>query len=206
MKNLFISFLSLFLICTLNAQASKADVLQGLEKNQPAVQELRLTATTKASTRLFGEKDDLTAVILIIPSGSVVNVTGMDSTYFHVIYEENEGYIFKRHAVLNEPAVESKAVVRNQEPVQEEQPAVQQTKVSRFSYLEEKYGSSMAAKLMEGKIWKGMTSEMISDSWGKALKINRVISGNTVKEEWIFKNVWLYIVDDRLVEWGPTKK
>jgi hypothetical protein len=207
MKKLIISFLSLFLIFTINSQASKTDVLQDLEKNQSALQELKLTATTKASTRLFGAKDDLTTVLMIIPKGSVVDVIGSDSIYLHVIFEENDGYIFRRHATLDEPVDISRPVVRKAVPVQEAQPAVrQEQQVSRFTYLENKYGTSMAAKLTSGKIWKGMNSEMIRDSWGKPQKVNRVISGNTIKEEWMYNNTWLYLENDNLVEWGPIRK
>jgi hypothetical protein len=207
MNKLLISFLSFFLISAINAQTSKTDVLQDLEKNQSVNQEVKLTAITKASTRLFEEKEDLTTVIMIIPKGSEVNVIGSDSTYFHVIFEENDGYIFRRHAVLNEPTEIPQPVIQKKEPAIEAQPAVQQEQQGdRFTYLENKYGSGVAAKLIEGKIWKGMTTEMISDSWGKPQKINRVISGNTVKEEWIFKNTWLYIENDMLIEWGPIRK
>lgn len=77
---------------------------------------------------------------------------------------------------------------------------------SRFSYLENKYGTDMAVRLAAGKIWKGMDSEMVLDSWGKPLNINRVISDNSVREEWIYKNAWLYIRDDMLLTWGPVRK
>jgi hypothetical protein len=59
---------------------------------------------------------------------------------------------------------------------------------------------------MQGKVWRGMLSEMVRDSWGEPQKINRVISGNTVKEEWIFRNTWLYIENNYLVEWGPITR
>ena len=195
MKKLIITLFSLFVLCTVNAQAVKADV-----------QELKLTATTKAATRLFREKNDLTTVIMVVPMGSVVDVVGSDSTYFHVIFQENDGYIYRSHAVLADPVDMSKPAVQKAEPVQEGKPAVQQEQQqSRLSYLEGKYGSSMAAKLISGKIWKGMNTEMITDSWGKPQKVNRVISGNIVKEEWIFKNTWLYLENDILIEWGPIQ-
>jgi hypothetical protein len=210
MKKLIISLFLFSAIVYVNAQNDRSVVLQDLEKNQPAAQDVKLTATLKSATRLFGEKDDLTSVILIIPSGSVVNVIGSDSTYLHVIYEEDEGYIFKRHAVMNEPVVETKPVEQKQEPVQEvttepQQQQQQQQQVSRFTYLENKYGTNMAAKLIAGKIWKGMSSEMVRDSWGKPQKINRVIGDNIIREEWIYKSSWLYIENDFLVEWGPIR-
>jgi len=200
----------------LSAQDNRASVLQDLEKNQqaviPADQVSGMTATLKSASRLFGEKDDLTTVITVLPAGSVVEILDSDSTYYKVGYEESEGYIFKRHAVINEaapapPEVSSK-VTQQPSTSEREQVLVQSTeeqRVSRFTYLERKYGSDMAAKLVAGKVWKGMSAEMIQDSWGSPRKINRVISGNLVKEEWIFKNTWLYLENDALKDWGPIK-
>jgi hypothetical protein len=219
MKKLFFFALLLLGASQLKAQENKADLLQDLEKNKAGVQNLpdnqifTTTATLKSSSRLFGTKDDLTSVILIIPSDSTVTVLDSDSTYLHVIYEDNEGYIFKRHAVVNRTPVNTSQTIQVQQAVQEEQPAqeqeeqpAQEQQESRFSYLESKYGSGMAARLMAGKIWKGMDAEMVSDSWGTAEKINRVINGNIIKEEWIFKNTWLYFENNRLVEWGSIRK
>jgi hypothetical protein len=205
MKKLIFSALFLLIIIALQAQTNKADLLQYLEKNQPANQNVTTTATLTSSSRLFGAKDDLTTVIFIIPSGSTVTVLGSDSTYLHVTFEENEGYIFKRDAVIEKTPVNTPQTIQPQQTRQEEQP-VQEQQVSRFSYLESKYGSNMAARLMAGKIWKGMNSEMVKDSWGSAEKINRVISGNIIKEEWIFNNTWLYFENNMLVEWGPIGK
>jgi hypothetical protein len=189
----------------LNAQSNRADQLQALEQNQPSGQNITATATLKSSSRLFAAKDDLTTVILIIPADSVVSVLDSDSTYFHVIFEDNEGYIFKRHAVLNKVPVNSRPSIQSQQAAEQSQP-IQDQQQSRFSYLENKYGTNMAARLISGKIWKGMNSEMVADSWGTAEKINRVINGNIVKEEWIFKNTWLYFENNTLVEWGPVRK
>ena len=189
----------------LNAQTNKVDQLQALEQNQPSNQNITATATLKNSSRLFAAKDDLTSVILIIPADSIVTVLDSDSTYLHVVFQDNEGYIFKRHAELNKMPATTQRTINSQSVVQESQPANDQQE-SRFSYLENKYGTNMAARLMSGKIWRGMNAEMVRDSWGTAEKINRVISGNIVKEEWIFKNTWLYFENNTLVEWGPVRK
>ncbi len=203
-KILFISFLFAGSI-SLMSQTNKADKLEALEQNQSVNQKVTITAKLKSSSRLFGAKDDLTSVILIIPADSTVTVLDSDSTYLHVVYEENEGFILKRHAVVDRTPVITRQTIQSQPAVQETQPDQEQQQ-SRFSYLENKYGSNMAARLVAGKIWKGMNSEMVKDSWGTAEKINRVISGNIVKEEWIFKNTWLYFENNTLVDWGPTRK
>lgn len=205
MKKIF--FIAFLVICAfqLKAQTNKVDKLQALEQNKPYNQNVNSTATLRISSRLFATKDDLTSVIQIIPVDSVVSVLDSDSTYFHVVFNENEGYIFKRDATINKIPVNTRQSLQSQPVAKETQP-VQDQQESRFSFLENKYGSNMASRLMAGKIWKGMTSDMVSDSWGTADKINRIISGNVVKEEWIFKSTWLYFENNTLLEWGPVKK
>lgn len=200
-------FLILLIICVLpaKAQASKADILQDLEQKKTLDQNDIITATLKSSSRLFKAKEDLTSVIVVIPSGSTVNVIGSDSTYLHVTYEDNEGFILKRHAVIDKLPVVSTKAPASHPKVQETQPLQTQV-MNRFTSLENKYGTSMAARLYAGKIWKGMNSEMVKDSWGTAVKVNREVSGNIIKEEWIYKTTWLYFENNTLVDWGPLTK
>jgi hypothetical protein len=205
MKKINISLLLLLCLVAIQAQVNKVDLLQDLEKNSTENQDVKVTATLKSASRLFESKDNLTSVILIIPLGSTVDVVDSDSTYLHVIFEENEGYIFKRQAVIDPTPVKAATVMQPEKPVQQEQPLIQ-PQISRFSYLETKYGSNIAARLVAGKIWKGMSAEMVKDSWGSPKKINRVINSNVVKEEWIYNNTWLYIENNMLSEWGPIQK
>ena len=88
-------------VISISAQTDKSALLESLEASQIVSQDITPTATVKTSTRLFKTKDDLTSVILIIPSGSVVSVLGSDSTYLIVSYQENKGYIFTKHAVID---------------------------------------------------------------------------------------------------------
>lgn len=205
MKKTFVILLAIISVISLNAQTNKLDKLQTLEQNNTGNQNVTTTGKLTNSSRLFASKNDLTTVILIIPADSIVTVLDADSTYLHVVFEDNEGYIFNRHVVLD------KAPVKNQQSY-ETQPSTQQNESAgdqqqnRFSYLENKYGTNLASRLINGKIWKGMNSDMVKDSWGMAEKINRIISGNVVKEEWIYRNTWLYFENNTLLEWGPVKK
>jgi hypothetical protein len=203
-KVIFLALLIIFVV-PIKAQTNKVDKLQDLEQKKPADQNAIITATLKSSSRLFKAKEDLTSVILVIPSGSTVTVLGSDSTYLHVAYEENQGFILKRHAVIDKSPVVATKAPASQPKVQETQPLQTQV-MDRFSYLENKYGTSMAARLYAGKIWKGMNSEMVKDSWGSAIKINRQVNGNVIKEEWIYKTTWLYFENNALVDWGPVTK
>ena len=204
MKKLTIPIFMMLLAFSANARDNRVNTLQSLESGQSQNQDTKLTAIVNKATRLFGSKDDLTSVIMIVPAGDTIDVIGSDSTYFHILYQESEGYIFKRHATIVNITPDVAPAVQQQANVQEEQPA-QQQQISRFSYLENKYGTSMAARLISGKIWKGMTTDMVQDSWGGPKKINRVINGNDVKEDWFYNNSWLHFENDTLTEWGPVK-
>jgi hypothetical protein len=204
MKKFIFSCLFLLIFISSQAQAGGTELLRSLEKSSNQVQQV--TATLKSSSRLFKEKEDITSVIVIIPSGSVVDVLGSDSTFLRVKFEDDEGYIYSRHAVINNtPAPVVKTEPNKQETPGKKELTNEQKQVKRFDYLEYKYGTDMAKKLMEGKIWKGMSAEMVHDSWGSPLKINRVI-GEIVREEWIYKSYWLYIEDNTLAQWGPVNK
>jgi hypothetical protein len=211
MKSLSFFLLSMIFSVNIFAQ-SRTDALVGLEEGQ--IKQIRsnvLTATLRSAARLFEAKNDLTTVIMIIPSGSRVTVLDSDSTYYKVRFEDSEGYIFKRQALIDDPTLVSPIASTKEtpnpvaeEPVEGARP-VQQSTVSRFTYLENKYGTSVAARINSGKIWKGMNGEMVRDSWGNPQKISRVISNNTVEEEWTYKSTILYFQNNKLVQWGPVK-
>ncbi len=213
MKKLIFSLCFPLLFLSGYSQTKKADVLQNLENARAVMQDTGITATIRTATRLFKDKEDLTSVMLVIPVDSTVAVIDSDDTFLHVSFNGLEGYIYARHAGINKPVAVTKPAPRPQQEemndeqqVQSQRPLQQRQRMSRYEYLENKYGTSIADKLYAGKIWKGMTPEMVKDSWGSPKKINRVINGNEVREEWIYNDTWLYMQNDELVQWGPTKR
>jgi hypothetical protein len=210
MTKLIISALFMFFITSVNSQVSKTDVLQDLEKTQTAPQNNITTAIIKSATRLFKDKDDLTSVILIIPQDSTVIVLGSYETFLQVDFAGNEGYIYAHHAETGRSQGLTGTSDQQAETLQDETESqgtnsVEEQKNSRYDYLESKYGSSMASRLYSGKVWKGMNSQMVKDSWGSPKQIDREISGNIVKEEWFYTSSWLLFQNSTLVDWGPIK-
>jgi hypothetical protein len=210
MRRIIFSGIIFFMFFDLNSQVVKTEVLNDLEKSQPAVQSTVITATLKSASRLFKDKDDLTSVIMVIPKDSVVNVLpGSYDTFLHVVFDGNLGYIYANHAEINKQPVKAvPAVTRSSVRVQtygQEASQVQNQVDRRYEYLENKYGQSLGSKLYEGKIWKGMNSELVKESWGSPKKINRVISGNIVKEDWFYNKTKLYFQNSTLTAWGPDK-
>lgn len=163
-------------------------------------------ATVKGSSRLFGDKDDLTSVITIIPDGSTVEVVTIDSLYTLIRFEGNEGYV--KSEKLGAPAEMISA--QDAEPAAAEQPEAMQPQqasagTDRFEMLVSKYGTDIGKRLYQHKVWKGVTSEMARDSWGKPVQINRMFVDQSVDEEWIYSKKYLYFRDGILIEWGPVK-
>ena len=115
MKTFLFFFATILLSLNTVAQSEKTGILEDLEKGQgrpeqseqiqqsQQQQDLQ-TAVLKTAARLFAAKDDLTTVITIIPSGSRVTVMDSDSSYYRVRFEESEGYILKKQAVIDEKA------------------------------------------------------------------------------------------------------
>ena len=132
MKKPFVILLLIISAISLRAQTNRPEKLQNPEQNKTANQNVITTATLTNSSRLFASKDDLTTVMMIIPSDSVVIVLDADSTYLHVVFEDNEGYIFNRHVILNRVPVKNQQSFQNQPSAQQPEPALQQQE-SRYS-------------------------------------------------------------------------
>lgn len=178
---------------------------------------------TKGAVRLFADKDDLTSVIQIIPDGTVVEAVSADTIFTLIRFGEVEGYVksdrltaalpvvtttdpvtqYEREAGLLQPVAEP---VQEAAPVQTSPDAqYRQVPTERFQILIDKYGTELAKKIYQHKVWKGITSEMARDSWGKPKQINRMYVDTRVDEEWIYSRSYLYFRDGVLIEWGPVK-
>lgn len=183
-------------------------------------------ATTKGAVRLFGDKDDLTSVITIIPDGSIVEVVTPDSLFTRVLFDGADGFV-KSDRLGAAKRVLNAAPARATQPAAAEQPAAWQPKQAqqsqqsqpqqqageqeyyapedRYEMLVNKYGTDIGKRLYQHKVWKGVNSDMARDSWGKPVQINRMYVDQSVDEEWFYSKKYLYFRDGILIEWGPVK-
>ena len=182
MKNILVSMLILLAA----ASASAQDVQK---------------AITKEAVRLFADKDDAMSVIMIVPKGSVVEILGLDSLYFNVRFEGSEGFVKSDGLDLDsEIAVTSAENLPAAVPVaQTEQPS------DRYQMLVMKYGEDIGKRLYQNKVWKGITAEMATDSWGNPKQLNRMYVDQNTDEEWIYSKKYLYFRNGILINWGPVK-
>lgn len=170
MKRLLFSVVVILAFTTTYSQTNKSEILQELEKRQGTDKDAQVTAIIRSATRLFRDKDDLTSVLMVIPKDSVVNVLGSDEKFLDVSFRGIEGYIYASHAeienlkAVTKPAPRQREQAMDDQQPQQSQRQVQRQKISRFEYLMNKYGNQVATQLYAGKIWKGMTGEMVKDS------------------------------------------
>jgi len=178
---------------------------------------------TKGAVRLFADKDDLTSVIQIIPDGTVVEAVSADTVFTLIRLGDVQGYVKSDRLTaalpvvsttqpVTQPVQEAPVLQPVTEPVQEAAPVQpyadvqnRQIPTERYQALSEKYGADLGLRLYQHKVWKGITSDMARDSWGKPKQINRMYVDTSVDEEWVYSRSYLYFRDGVLIEWGPVK-
>ncbi len=156
-------------------------------------------ATTKSVARLYGDKGNSSTVIAYIKADTTLDVLVVEDDYLKVIYGNSEGWIQTDKATLRDTEGQ---VLRVGEQTGEN---MQQQPVDRKEMLINKYGSKTGTAVCEHKIWKGMSNDMVYDSWGKPLRVDRIIKGSEVQERWIYTRSYVIFDSDVLVEWGPVR-
>jgi hypothetical protein len=74
--------------------------------------------------------------------------------------------------------------------------------VERRAYLMRKFGNLITNKILEGRIWIGMTKGMAIESQGKPNDVNRTVGKWGVHEQWIYPyNIYLYFENGDLTSW-----
>jgi hypothetical protein len=97
-------------------------------------------ATTKGAVRLFGDKDDLTSVLTLIPDGSTVEVVTADSLYTRILFDGLDGFV--RSDRLGEPLPEAAPVTVQMLPPAdrpEDQPSVQPQQQPQYRQEQPQY-------------------------------------------------------------------
>lgn len=165
---------------------------------------------TKGAVRLFADKDDLTSVIQIIPDATIVEAVSADTLFTLIRWEDIEGYVKSDRLTAALPVVTTSQP--EVQPIQEAAPVqpvpdvqARQVPTDRFQALVDKYGFDLAKPIYQHKVWKGISSDMARDSWGKPVQINRMYVDRSVEEEWIYSQKYLYFRDGLLVDWGPVR-
>ncbi len=69
-----------------------------------------------------------------------------------------------------------------------------------------KYGRESGDRVLNGQIWKGMTKEMVMDSWGKPDKKHKDVYKWGTFEQWYYGDVTYFFKNGKLIDWEEKKK
>lgn len=139
-----------------------------------------------------------------IGASNVVNSSDLQA-YLKVISEKQEKEKQKEQMEKAEKQNEANAAAQRKRA--EERAAVEKKRADDIrAALLARYGEETTEKVIERKIWVGMTGEMASYSLGKPLKINTSVGSNTTNEQWIYPDeTYLYFENGILTNYQYSK-
>ncbi len=165
----------------------------------------------------------LSKITSTIPVGDEIMIVGFKSEFFIIKYKERLGFVHPYNIQMDDELSKIKEYYsikeKREDQLLQAKRMVEETK-EREIHLEnekknqtekskklkeeltKKYGSIVAQKIMSGKIWIGMTSEMALDSWGEPKDINRTVTNYGTNEQWVYSDKnFLYFENGKLTAW-----
>ena len=108
----------------------------------------------------------------------------------------------KRDDLLREQASLKKEIDGMYKKIEELDTAI---KEAIPKYLIKKYEKKEGGNLALGKIWKGMTKDMMLDIWGKPDKINTDKFSYGVFTQFYYGKITYFFRDGKLIDWEEVK-
>jgi hypothetical protein len=158
-----------------------------------------LIGTIKSVTRFFSDMDNLSSVMEMIPAETEVRILKETGDYYLIQYDSIYGFVYR--SKVSVPKLEYTVSPGANESGNQEIVNQGEWQQQRYDYLFDKYGKETADKLFANKIWRGMETKMVLDSWGRPKKINRYINPLYIKETWYYPSIFLVFVDGTLEDW-----
>ena len=182
---------------TIKIKSSKGKYIELVAQNQIDM--------LSAPSNLDGKK------IQKIEKGDTVRLLDFEESFFTIAYKSLIGYawefqiytflsplerqkidIFKKEQIDAHDKIEKKRRQQQSEKAMNE-------KKRRLSLL---YGETIVDRIVDGKIWIGMTKEMALESWGKPANINRTVNAYVTHEQWVYGlHTYLYFDNNCLTSW-----
>lgn len=148
----------------------------------------------------------------VLEAGQTVKVTAYKTAekFYQVQFKGGTGYIDARDLKRNEALdrlIEQAGKGSEAKP-QPEKPSSRRRlspadEAAKQKVLTMLYGEKIASRIMQGKVWKGMTKEMVIQSLGEPKSVKRSVFSNVIKEQWEYEDGTLLFFDnDTLAAYG----
>jgi hypothetical protein len=148
-----------------------------------------------------------------VPKGSLLEVIGSNKEYLKVKYDSIEGYLI--YFLVSSNTQEFSTFVKKAKKFEEERYKIEAerkrieeerrlTKINaeRKAALTKKYGSFAAIRILERKIWIGMTEAMLLDSWGEPEDINTTVNRYVTRKQYVYgSGRYVYVENGKVDAW-----
>lgn len=131
----------------------------------------------------------MTKVIVTESVGDFYKIYGYGYVQKHLVFENDDILLLNKG--MNKEQRKKYKEELELERLKKEQTAYEKRK----NELIDKFGKKNTKRILEEKVWIGMTKEMARESWGLPQDINRTITANGVHEQWVYGDSYLYFDD-----------
>lgn len=138
--------------------------------------------TTRSEAKIKNKPDVFGDIIGYVSEGQRIKVYDYFDTYWLMEKDSIKGYVSEIYLVKNQKMIE---IEKNHSKDE----------------IRKKYGDIVADKIFNHLIWLGMTDVMAKLSIGNPININRTTGSWGTREQWIYKNRYLYFENGKLTSW-----
>jgi hypothetical protein len=141
-----------------------------------------------------------------LKEGSLVKVIDQAEKYYKISYNDITGWVIQA-MLISESEFKADSISRiaktkaNAEKLKAQKTLQSNQQAEARANILKKYGITDGQKILNKKIWLGMTDDMARLSWGKPSDINRSVGSWGVHEQWIYGNTYLYFENGILTSW-----
>ncbi len=84
--------------------------------------------------------------------------------------------------------------------------SLEEIRKNKEAYLIAKYGREDGLKVFMGLVWKGMTENMLRDSWGNPDKIDKSVYTYGAFTQWYYGDIIYFFKNKKLIDWEEKRK
>jgi hypothetical protein len=146
--------------------------------------------------------------IFLLKKNEEFTLLSFQNDFYFIDYKETKGYVYYVHLNGIAETEEYKAywIKKNEEKrIIEKQREIAEQKSGRLQKLTKEFGSENAYKIINKKIWIGMTDSMAKESIGSPKNINRDTYSSGIHEQWVYERRYLYFENGVLKSWQDQK-
>ena len=181
-------------------------------RDQEADKSGAVAITVVSRVSVWSSPSALSQRLSILEPGAAILVTGYKpiEKYFQIRFKGKTGYIDSRD-LKNTQALAR--LVEQSSKALAFQPSSNSAEVSNRRNADEDaaklkvltllYGEKVASKMMQKRVWKGMTKTMVIQAIGEPKSVKRTTYDNVIKEQWEYDDGTLLFFDnDILMAYG----